>query len=170
MVLWLIGKSGSGKSEIGKKLYNRLKTKKNNFIYIDGDDLRRAICWDLGHSIVEREKSEKIRSNLCYMLSKQNISIVCSALSNSPKIRLWNKINIPNYHEVYLNVNYETLLERDSKGLYKKYSEGKISNIVGLDIPFYEPDNPLLEIKNDGSMSPDIIVDSIMQKLKKIKN
>ena len=51
MVIWFIGKSGAGKSVIGKRLYDELNLINDNIVYLDGDVLRNAISWDLGHSI-----------------------------------------------------------------------------------------------------------------------
>mgnify|MGYP000639757839 CR=1 FL=1 len=42
------------------------------------------------------------------------------------------------------------LIKRDPKGLYKKFSEGEIKNVAGMDIEFIPPDNPDLTIKNNG--------------------
>mgnify|MGYP001158404380 CR=1 FL=1 len=94
MVIWLIGKSSAGKSVIGKRLYNKLKLRNQNIIYLDGDELRDAISWDLGHSLEDRYTSEKRRSQLCKLISDQGISIICASLSNSPDLRSWNKQNI----------------------------------------------------------------------------
>jgi len=169
MVIWLIGKSGAGKSEIGSKLYTELKKEISNIVYLDGDELRNAISWDLDHSKEDRYKSEKRRSQLCRLLSNQGIIVICSALSNSPDLREWNKKNIRNYHEIYIRVKKGILYQRDSKSLYKKYKDKKIKNIVGEDIPFYEPDNPWLTIDNNGDSTPQKIVNTIIQIIKKDK-
>tara|TARA_B100000575_G_C23064790_1_gene613072 strand:+ start:667 stop:1185 length:519 start_codon:yes stop_codon:yes gene_type:complete len=169
MVIWFIGKSGSGKSEIGKRLYNKLKMEIPNIVYLDGDELRDAISWDLGHSLKDRHISEKRRSQLCKLLSDQNISVICAALSNSPDLREWNNQNINNYYEIYIKVNQSVLYKRDSKGLYQKYNNKKINNVVGEDIPFHKPKNPWIKINNNGKKTPDEIVDKIMMAIKKDK-
>ena len=94
-VIWFIGKSSAGKTVIGKELYRKLKEKKP-LVYLDGDELREAISWDLSHSHQDREISEKRRSGLSSLLSGQNISVICSGISNTPKIREWNKHHINN--------------------------------------------------------------------------
>ena len=169
MVIWLIGKSSAGKSEIGKRLYDKLKLKILNIVYLDGDELRNAISWDLGHSLEDRHISEKRRSRLCKLLSDQDISVICAALSNAPDLREWNKQNINNYFEIYIQVEQSVLHERDSKGLYNKYSNKEIINVVGDDIPFHEPENPWITIDNNGEKTPDKIVDQIMLAIKKDK-
>ena len=163
-VIWFIGKSSAGKTVIGEELYHRLK-EKLSIIYLDGDELRQAISWDLGHSCEDREISEKRRSGLSKLISDQNISVICSGISNSPEIREWNKLNINNYLEIYIDVDQKTLYKRDPKGLYESYNKNKINNIVGEDIPFNEPQNPWLTIKNNGDESINKIVNHIILKL-----
>lgn len=164
-VIWFIGKSSAGKTVIGKELYQKLK-EKLSIVYLDGDELRQAISWDLGHSYEDREISEKRRSGLSKLISNQNISVICSGISNSPDIREWNKSNINNYLEIYIDVNQNTLYKRDPKGLYEKYKKNEINNIVGEDIPFNKPHKPWLTIENNGDKSINDIVNFIIKKLK----
>jgi len=165
MTIWLIGKSGSGKSEIGKRLYDKIRLIIPNIVYLDGDVLRNAISWDLGHTLEDRYTSEKRRSQLCKLLSDQNIFIICSALSNAPDLREWNKQNIENYYEIYLDVELCVLQERDQKGLYRRYTNNEIKDMVGGDITFHEPESPWLTINNNGAKSPDEIADFILNKM-----
>ena len=60
----------------------------------------------------------------------------------------YNKNNIPDYKEVYIDVKFENLLKRDNKDLYKNAIDGKIKNVVGVDIKFDPP------------LSPDLILDN----------
>ena len=48
-----------------------------------------------------------------------------------------------------MKASIETLLKRDIKNLYKPALAGKIKNVVGIDIPFPEPDEPDLTIDNN---------------------
>ena len=45
LVIWVCGLAGSGKSTIGFSLYEALKEKNPNIVYLDGDELRDL----LGH-------------------------------------------------------------------------------------------------------------------------
>ena len=47
--------------------------------------------------------------------------------------------NIDNYYEVFIDTPIETLVKRDSKGLYSKFQRGEISNVAGMDIDFPKP-------------------------------
>ncbi len=166
MVIWIIGKSGAGKSEIGGKLYSKIKMKIPNIVFLDGDTLRDAISEDLGHSVEDRYISEERRSRLCELLAEQGIHVICSALSNAPDIRKWNKENIKDYYEVYLQTDKKSLYKRDPKGIYRKFLNKEINNVVGEDILFHEPETPWMVIRNNGSKNCEEIAEEIHANLK----
>ena len=168
MVIWFIGKSSSGKTFLGEKLYNALRINFANIVFLDGDLLRNAISKDLGHSKEDRYISEERRSKLSKILSDQGIHVIMSGISNEPEIREWNKKNINDYLEIYLKTDKKTLYSRDPKGIYKNYSKGGIKNVVGEDIKFNEPVAPWMKIINDNNENAEEIIDSIILKLNKI--
>ena len=53
------------------------------------------------------------------------------------------------YYEVYVRCSIEVCAKRDPKGLYKKASQGKITNMTGISDPYEEPENPSLIIETD---------------------
>ena len=168
MVIWFLGKSASGKTFLGEKLYNALRVNYPNIVFLDGDLLRNAISKDLGHSKEDRYISEERRSKLSKILSDQGIHVIMSGLSNEPEIREWNKKNIKDYLEIYLKTDKNTLYRRDPKGIYKNYFKGNIKNVVGEDIVFQEPVAPWMTIDNDSDNNSKEIIDSIVLKLKKM--
>ena len=166
MVIWLIGKSGSGKTFFGQQLYNKIKINYSNTVLLDGDLLRNTISKDLCHSKEDRYISEERRSNLSKILSDQGIHVIIPGLSNEQEIRKWNKNNIIDYIEIYIKANSETLYNRDPKGIYQRYSKGEINNVVGEDIKFNEPVDPWMTIDNNESNNEtEKIVDSIILNL-----
>ena len=79
--------------------------------------------------------------------------VVCSiAMYN--EIRRWNRKNIENYKEIYIRVTRETLYHRDQKQLY---SSGR-KEVVGVDLPYDEPEDADVVIQNDGQETPEEIV------------
>ena len=65
MVIWIIGKSGSGKSYLAKKIFSLLEKKYKKVFWIDGDEFREFFSKDLKYSIRDRKKnSDRIRQ-LC---------------------------------------------------------------------------------------------------------
>lgn len=139
MVIWLIGISGSGKTTIGTRLFKILQETKNNWVFLDGDNLREVWGGELGHSISDREINAKRISQLCCLLDKQNINVIASVLSIFPYWQDWNRENLSSYFEVYVKADIKTVADRDTKGLYDKAFKGKLENVVGVDIEFPEP-------------------------------
>ena len=167
MVIWLIGLSGAGKTVIGQELFTLFK-QNNNCVFIDGDIIRDIFNNDLGHSLEDRKKNSRRISRLCHFLSRQNISVVCSILSISHEDQQWNRENIDNYYEVFIDVPLEVLLKRDTKGLYEKALKGEISDVVGVDIEFNDPPNADLVINNTGENSVIEIAKNIFKSVSKI--
>ena len=165
MVLWFIGKSASGKTFFGEKLYSELSISYPNLVYLDGDILRNTLSKDLGHSQNDRFISEERRSRLSKLLSDQNIHVIVSGISNEPEIRDWNKKNIKDYYEIYLRSDKSVLYNRDPKKIYRKFLEGKITDVVGEDIKFNEPIDPWITIENNGNDSKKIL-NKIINKIK----
>ena len=149
MVTWFIGLSRSGKSTLSKILYNKLRQKVNNLVLIDGDTVRNIFGNDLGHTIEARLENAKRISKLTKFLADQDIHVIAAVLSIFPEWQKWNRENIKNYSEVYLKVPMNILEQRDTNNLYSNAKKGEIKNVVGIDIPFPEPAQPDLIIKND---------------------
>ena len=141
--------SASGKTTIGKKVYEKLKYSKEKWIFLDGDTFRNILGEDLGHTIEDRKKNAYRISKFCEFLNLQNINVIASVLSIFHDNQKYNKENIPNYKEIFLDVKFDNLLRRDNKELYKKALDGKIKNVVGVDIKFIPPFSPDLIIDNN---------------------
>jgi len=75
----------------------------------------------------------------------------------------WNRENIPGYFEVFLDVPIVKLKERDPKGLYKMFDQGKINNLAGLDLHVDFPSNPDLCIKFNRNNDPEHDANLLME-------
>lgn len=170
MVIWLIGVSGSGKTTLGKKLSKHLQEISNNWIFLDGDNLREVWGSELGYSIVDREINAKRISKLCYLLDKQNINVVAAVLSIFPYWQDWNRQNFSSYFEVYVKAKINTVIQRDTKGLYEKALNGNLKDVVGIDINFPEPMNSDIiidtsDINETPEISSDKLIKAVYEKL-----
>ena len=112
MIIWLIGLSGSGKTSVGKILYNKL-SKSKPYVFVDGDQVRQMWGDNLGYEIEDREKNAIRISKLCKFLDQQNINVVAAVLSNFPKWQSWNRNNFTSYKEIFLDTPIELLKKRD---------------------------------------------------------
>ncbi len=148
MVIWLIGMSNAGKTVIGQEVCKLLKKEGQSVLFLDGDIFREIMGNDLGHSLEDRRTNACRISKLCKYLDTQGVNVVFAILSIFPDLQEWNRKNIEEYYEVYIKVPFNILVERDSKGIYKRALDGQIKNVVGVDIEFPEPAQPDLVIDN----------------------
>jgi adenylylsulfate kinase-like enzyme len=151
MVVWIIGLSGAGKTTLATEVVRQLRTKVPNVVLIDGDTVREMFGNDLGHSIEGRRRNADRICRLCKLLDSQGIHVICAILSLFPESREWNRQNLPDYYEVYIDTPIDDLKKRDSKGLYGRFARGEIREVAGMDIEFPVPDRAHLVILNSQS-------------------
>lgn len=146
MVIWIIGKSGSGKSFLAKNLIKDIKKiyKKKKLLWIDGDDFRKKFSSDLGYSLLDRKKNSKRIQNRCKIFENKSYLIVCSILSIFKDHQKRNRSLFKNYIQVYIDVATEKLSKRNSKNIYVNKK-----NVVGKDIKFPTPYRSDIIIKNN---------------------
>ncbi len=145
-VIWLCGLAGSGKSTLARALNERLRAKFDNVIYLDGDELREI----LEHFSYEKQGRIDMaikRSKLANFLSKQGQIVIVSTISLFNEVYEFNRANLQNYFEVFVECEFEELKRRDQKGLYTKALSGEIANVVGVDIAYDAP-RPNLVLEN----------------------
>jgi cytidine diphosphoramidate kinase len=152
MVVWIIGLSGTGKSTLSGHVVSQMRQSGKKVVLLDGDVIRTLFGNDVDHTIEGRRKNAERLSRLSKFLSEQGVDVVAAVLSMFPEWRRWNRQNIPGYAEVYMRASMETLLARDIKNLYARALKGEITNVVGVDLPFPEPENPELVIDNDENL------------------
>jgi cytidine diphosphoramidate kinase len=149
MVIWIIGLSGTGKTTLATQVVEQIRQMNHKVVLLDGDLIRDLFGNDVDHTIEGRRRNANRLSVITKFLADQNIHVVAAVLSIFPEWRRWNRENIADYSEVYLKASMQTLLRRDVKDLYAKALKGEIIDVVGVDIPFPEPESPDLVIEND---------------------
>lgn len=152
MLIWIIGLSGSGKTTLANEVARMTRKSHKNVVVLDGDDVRTVFQNDLGYSIDDRKANASRLCRLGKFLSEQGIIVITPILSISADSRAWNRQNVDNYFEIYIDSPMEALLTRDTKGLYGAYTRGEKQNVVGMDINFIPPEDSDLVIKNDKSL------------------
>jgi len=144
-VIWITGLSGSGKSTLANDLTKKIRLRNRSVIQLDGDELREIFGVFGGN---QKSYSQETRlslalryGRLCKLLSSQGDYVIISTISLLKEVHVWNRANLPGYLEIYLKVPISELKRRDTKGIYKLFDSGQITNVVGIDIPIDEPIN-----------------------------
>ena len=138
--------SGSGKTTLARAVYKKLKPEMANLVYLDGDEFREIFQNDVDHTVEGRRKNAERISHFCRVLDSQGIHVIAAVLSIFPEWQAWNRETYSHYFEVFLDISQKTLDQRDTKGIYAAARDGKISDVVGYDIPFPRPTQPELVI------------------------
>lgn len=166
MVIWIIGLSGAGKTTIGREVFEIIKLRKPNVVFLDGDHVRTIMGEDLGHSVVDRRANAWRICRICQFLDDQNIDVVCCILSLFHDTQKWNRATYSQYFEVYIEVSMDVLEARDQKGLYSGAKANKIRDVVGIDIPFVPPMCPDLVLANGEPLqNPRALAEEILSKM-----
>ena len=152
-VYWICGLAGSGKTSIAKLFSEKLKVKGVYPILLDGDYIRETFNISKDFSYEGRLKLAKIYSRLAKMLSDQGFLVIVSVIAMYDEIFDYNRKNIKNYTEVFLDVPINELAVRDKKKLYSKGLKGEIKNVVGIDIKAELPKKPDIKIFNYGNLT-----------------
>jgi adenylylsulfate kinase len=162
-VIWITGLSGSGKTTLALALSSLLKTKGENVVLLDGDDLRVVLGAEKSDYDVEgRKKIAFTYARLCKLLASQGFTVICSTISLFHDLHRWNRDNLPGYFEVFLDVSEDDRRRRDAKKLYASLDRGKIEKIAGIDVEIEFPLYPDMHIKPAASETPSDIAKQVI--------
>ena len=154
-VLWLYGMSGSGKSTIATEVEHQLHAQGRLTAVLDGDNLRSGLNADLGFTDEARHENVRRTAEVAKLFASQGVITLISVITPLKKFRqLAREIIGSDFHEIYIQADFETCAQRDPKGLYAKVAEGKVANFTGKDSGFEEPDQAEL-ILNTQTLSPE---------------
>lgn len=171
MVIWIIGLSASGKTTLGRHVYENLKKKSPDTVFVDGDEIRRIFKHDTGlepYTLEGRRKNADRICELCAWLDRQGINVVCSILSIFEESRDFNRITYSKYFEIYVDISMQKLRQRETKGLYRDADKGIIKNVVGVDISFTPPKNPdYIFTNNEDNPNFDKVALDIIERFKR---
>lgn len=138
----------SGKTTLGKRLYESLVQRGLNVELFDGDKVRESISRDLDFSRFSRIENiirvAKIARDLMDKGSSCIISMVAPYYEARFKAR---EIVRTNFVEVFLDAPLEVCEKRDVKGMYKRARMGEIKNFTGIDDVYEVPLNPDIRIR-----------------------
>lgn len=163
ILFWVTGLSGSGKTQISKKIYPQILKKYGPTILISGDDIRN-IFKIKGYSKKDRLETVIKYCKLSKLITSQNINVLFAVVGMMDEARKWNKKNIKNYVEIFIETKIKDIIKLRKKKIYQ--TEKK--NIVGIDIKPEIPKNPDIIIKNNFKRNLDSFAKEIINKLEKI--
>ena len=163
ILFWITGLSGSGKTAIAEKIKNNISNKYGPTVIVSGDDLRKIFNY--------RKFSRKDRltyalnyGKFCKCITDNKINIILSTVSMFHKVRKWNRTNISNYVEIYIQSDINKIIKQKNKFFYKR----NYKNIIGKDIKPELPQSPHITIENNFNKSIKVLTKYLIKKINKI--
>ena len=159
ILFWIEGFSGSGKTEISKKIKSSIIKKYGPTIIIQGDDLRKIFkLYD--YSKEGRYNNFLKFSRFAKFITNQNINVIFTVVGMQKIQREWLKKNIVNYIEIYIETKISKIKKKSMKKTYKNNQ-----NIVGIHIKPELPKKPDIKIINNFKKSTDFLSKQLVTRI-----
>ncbi len=148
-VIWFTGLSGAGKSTLCVHLAAELEKHGRHVNILDGDDLRRGLCSDLGFSAADRTENVRRAMHVAGLLAAGGSIVLVALITPFHALRSMVRVHLPNMLEVFVDTPLAICEQRDPKGLYKRARLGELYDFTGLNSPYERPVAPDLVCRTD---------------------
>jgi len=162
-VVWFTGLSGAGKSTLANALETALHRTRQRTYVLDGDNIRRGLCKDLGFSDADRVENMRRVAEVARLFVDAGVVVLVAFISPfSAERQAARALFAPgDFLEVYVDVPLAVAEQRDTKGLYQKARRGALSHLTGIDSAYEPPAAPDLALRTD-LLSIDACVDRML--------
>lgn len=154
-VYWITGLSGAGKTTLATALVKILRNNNEgaSVIHLDGDQMREWIApvmsssqgAGIDHAVshggmpaFQRSSRLALAQVYCRVvkgLASQGCIVVVSTISMFEEIFRWNRANLDDYFEIYLDMDIKDLVRQDARGVYSS-AGGEVAGLeLQVDIP-----------------------------------
>ena len=148
-VVWLTGMARTGKTTLGAQLARRFAAVGRRVEFLDGDDPDELITQGLGVSKDDRIAAVRRLGYVAKLLARNGAAVVVAHLSPHREARDAVRREVRRFVEVFVDCPMETLVRRDTDGLYKKALAGEVKNVAGIDDPYEPPTHPEVRLLTD---------------------
>ncbi len=166
-ILWFTGLSGAGKSTLAHALEEQLHNYGARTYVLDGDNVRKGLCKDLGFS--EQDRIENIRriGEMSRIMMDAGLIVMTAFISPFRRDRriVRELVDVGDFIEIFCDTPLSVCESRDIKGLYKKARAGEIPEFTGISSPYEIPEQPELVV-DSGNSTIEVCVGEIIKFLK----
>lgn len=166
--LWFTGLSGAGKTTLACLLEERLHGMRRHVYRLDGDELRRGLCRDLGFTDAARVENIRRVSEVARLMVDAGLIVIVSLISPFRAERGQARALFAQgeFLEVYLDASLAVCEQRDPKGLYRNARCNAIPNFTGLTSPYEPPESPDVRLSS-GSRPPEDLVEQLLAAMRR---
>lgn len=150
-IVWFTGLSGAGKSTLANALEVALHGMRRRTYILDGDNIRRGLCKDLGFSDADRVENMRRVAEVARLFVDAGLLVLVAFISPFRAERqAARELFAPgDFLEVFVDVPLVVAEQRDTKGLYQKARSGTLAHLTGIDSPYEPPLAPDLALRTD---------------------
>ena len=149
LTIWFTGLSSAGKTTLARAVCVELRARGRRVEMLDGDEIRRTLCQELGFSKQDRDENIRRIAYVAGLLTRHGVIVLVSAISPYRTARQEAREHIGRFVEVYVNASLATCEARDVKGLYRKARSGQLEHMTGVDDPYEAPEAAEIESHTD---------------------
>ncbi|HZV64279.1 MAG TPA: adenylyl-sulfate kinase [Telluria sp.] len=138
---WITGLPAAGKSTLAHALLAALRQRGTAAVVLDGDELRRGLCADLGLSDADRHENIRRAGEVARLMADAGLLVICAFVSpfTADRARVRHLFPAGRFAEVYLSTSLASCAARDPKGLYARARAGTLTGLTGWDAPYEMP-------------------------------
>ncbi len=155
--VWVTGLPGSGKSTVARDMALIMEEKGVRVKVLEMDEIRKVLTPHPAYSEEERSIVYAAIALMAKLLTDEGVNVIIDATANLKKYRDVAAKLIPMFGEIYVQCPIEICMEREAtrKGghaphdIYKKGMAGQSSTVPGLNVPYEEPEHPIVVINTE---------------------
>lgn len=148
--VWITGLPAAGKSSLGRALTDLLTGSGVAVQHLDGDELRKGLCSDLGFDRESRRENVRRVAEVARLLAARAVAVVSLVspfrVDRDAARALHERVGVP-FVEVWLDTPLAECERRDPKQLYLRARRGELEHLTGLDDLYEAPANPELVLR-----------------------
>jgi adenylylsulfate kinase len=141
-----------------------LRSKGRNVVRLDGDELRFVFA-SFSYTKKERLELALKYSKLCKLLTDQGCDVVIGVIGLFKELHSWNRQNISNYIEIFIDTPLAELKKRDAKGIYS----GRKLNVAGVDLKVDLPASPDIHLVWEPGKVSKVMQIELLTRLKELR-
>jgi adenylyl-sulfate kinase len=160
--------TGAGKTTLATHLGKRFSAAGRPAEVIDGDSPNEILTRGLGVTKEDRDTAVRRIGAVSRMLVRHGAVVVVGSLSPFREARDAVRRDVRRFVEVFVDAPMDTLLARDTEGMYRKALAHELTNVAGIDDPYEPPTHAELVVRTDQE-KPDSALGRLFQKLVDMK-
>lgn len=144
--IWLTGLPAAGKSTLAHGVERELIARGRPAYTLDGDEVRRELCRDLGFDRESRAENVRRVAHIARMLADAGLVAVVALISpyaaDRDRARELHAEAGLSFLEIFVDTPVELCERRDPKGLYAQARRGEMAGLTGAGGAYEPPQSP----------------------------